>query len=185
MRNKLKIDAGHEADRRRRHCGDGSVAAPFPGGQIGRTLIGHFSMTGEASCPSFPVDVFTPAWQAWLSRASHGAGVRSEHVAVPLLGVVSSLIGTARRVRASRSWSQPMTVWTCLVAPSGDRKTAGLSVSVRGLDLVEKLNANAISEGSAYNSSDANPEGEGGRQRTWRAERQAALNADPPRDLPP
>ena len=78
--------------------------------------------------PDFPVDVLTPAWQEWLLRACHGAGVRPEHVAVPLIGVASSLIGTARRVRASTSWSEPMTLWACVVAYSGDRKTPGLNV---------------------------------------------------------
>ena len=55
-------------------------------------------------------------------RASHGAGVRTEHVAVPLIGVASSLIGTARRVRVSRSWSEPMTLWCCVVAASAIAK---------------------------------------------------------------
>jgi hypothetical protein len=88
--------------------------------------------------PEFPIEVFTGPWREWLRRASHGAGVRPEHVAVPLLGVASSLIGTARRVRASRSWSEPMTLWTCVVAAPGDRKTPGLNVTVRALDLIEK-----------------------------------------------
>ena len=96
--------------------------------------------------PDFPVDVLTPAWQKWLLRACHGAGVRPEHVAVPLIGVASSLIGTARRVRASTSWSEPMTLWTCVVADSGDRKTPGLNVTKRALDLIEKNNSAAIRE---------------------------------------
>ena len=95
----------------------------------------------RGTLPEFPVDVFTPAWQNWLVRAAHGAGVRPEHVAVPLLGVASSLIGTARRVRASRSWSEPMTLWACVVADSGDRKTPGLNVTLRALDLIEKNNS--------------------------------------------
>src|SRR5215203_2202834 len=44
--------------------------------------------------PQFPWDVLTPAWRRWLLRA-HGAGVRPEHVIVPLLGVASGLVGTA------------------------------------------------------------------------------------------
>ena len=95
--------------------------------------------------PDFPIDVLTPAWQEWLLRACHGAGVRPEHVAVPLIGVASSLIGTARRVRASTSWSEPMTLWTCIVADSGDRKTPGLNVTRRALDLIEKNNSAATS----------------------------------------
>jgi Protein of unknown function (DUF3987) len=72
--------------------------------------------------PEFPIDVLNPLWQAWTKRAAHGAGVTPGYIAVPLLGACSSLIGTARRVRPSRSWSEPMTLWTCTVADSGDRK---------------------------------------------------------------
>jgi uncharacterized protein DUF3987 len=94
--------------------------------------------------PDFPVDTLSPPWQAWIERAAHGAGVTVAHIAVLLLGVISSLIGTARRVRASRSWSEPMTLWTCVVAPSGDRKTPALRVTQRALDLIEKNNSTAI-----------------------------------------
>ncbi len=133
--------------------------------------------------PEFPIDVLTPLWQEWLRRASHGAGVRPEHVVVPLIGVSSSLIGTARRVRASRSWSEPMTLWTCVVAASGDRKTPGLNVTVRALDVIEKNNSAAISakrlnhETKVQNAKEA--------AKKWRQQRQAALAADPPQEPPP
>src|SRR6185295_19221632 len=88
--------------------------------------------------PEFPTDVLTRPWQNWLWHASCGAGVRPEHVAVPLIGVASSLIGTARRVRASRSWSEPMTLWTCVVGFSGSGKTPGIAVSTRALAAIER-----------------------------------------------
>ena len=88
--------------------------------------------------PNFPTEVFAQPVEEWLGRAARGAGVHSDHVAVPLLAVASSLIGTARRVRASRSWSEPMTLWTALIAASGDRKTPGINVSLRALALIEK-----------------------------------------------
>jgi Protein of unknown function (DUF3987) len=78
--------------------------------------------------PEFPVEVFPPHLSNWLLRASRGAGVRSDHIAVPLLGVTSSLIGMARRVQATSAWLEPMTLWTCVVAQSGERKTPGLKV---------------------------------------------------------
>jgi hypothetical protein len=62
--------------------------------------------------PEFPIDTLSAAGRAWVERATHGAGATPAHVAVPLLGIASSLIGTARRVMASRSWTQPMTIWT-------------------------------------------------------------------------
>ena len=133
--------------------------------------------------PEFPVDVFTPPWQEWVLRSAHGAGVRPEHVAVPLIGVTSSLIGTARRVRASRSWSEPMTLWTCIVGASGDRKTPGLNVIVRALDLIEKKSAPAISAKRLSHQTRVQQAKEVTKR--WKEEREAALKATPPKEPPP
>src|SRR5258708_13957372 len=92
---------------------------------------------------AFPDDVFPPGLSDWLSRASRGAGTLIDHIAVPMLGVTSSLIGKARRVQASTSWIEPMTLWTCVVGQSGDRKTPGLKVITRALDRIEEENSPA------------------------------------------
>src|SRR5262249_27165317 len=65
--------------------------------------------------PSFPTGIFAQPVEQWLERAACGAGVHPDHVAIPLLAVASSLIWTARRVCASRSWTEPMTLWTALI----------------------------------------------------------------------
>src|SRR3974390_1723788 len=49
--------------------------------------------------PEFPIEVFTVPWREWLRRAAPRAGARPEHVAVPLLGVGSRLIGRAAGAR--------------------------------------------------------------------------------------
>jgi hypothetical protein len=88
--------------------------------------------------PDFPLDVFSPEWlRNWLPRAAHGAGTSIDHVAVPLLGIASGLIGTARRVKPNPSWSEPITLWCGTVGYSGDGKTPGLNVSKNCLDMVE------------------------------------------------
>src|SRR5262249_18628430 len=88
--------------------------------------------------PEFPLDALPAALKSWLERAAHGAGATSAHVAVPLLGIVSSLIGTARRVMASRSWTQPMTTWASIVGFSGTSKTPGIDVTKGALSNVER-----------------------------------------------
>jgi hypothetical protein len=91
--------------------------------------------------PDFPLAALcSNDLQDWVKRAAHGAGTAIEHVVVPLLGIAAGIVGTARRVRASRSWSQPMTIWTANVAYSGDGKTPGLEASKGGLTLLEKNN---------------------------------------------
>jgi hypothetical protein len=47
------------------------------------------------------------------------------------------LIGTARRIQASKSWSEPFTCWAAIVGPSGSGKTPGLDVLKRALAEIE------------------------------------------------
>jgi hypothetical protein len=96
--------------------------------------------------PDFPVEVLPASLRGWLLRAARGAGVTPAHVAVPLLGVASSLIGTARRVRASRSWSEPLTMWVAVVGFSGTGKTPGLDVTRRVLSMIERGRKRKIAE---------------------------------------
>ena len=88
--------------------------------------------------PEFPLDVFSAKIQEVIKRTAKGAGVTSAHVAVPPIGIVSSLIGTARRVKATSSWLQCTTCWTVLVGFSGTGKTPGINVTKRALNLLER-----------------------------------------------
>jgi hypothetical protein len=63
----------------------------------------------RGTLPEFPIDIFSPECQGWLKRGAAGAGATVDHVAVPLITVVSSLIGTACQVEATRSWRTPLT----------------------------------------------------------------------------
>ena len=94
----------------------------------------------------FPIDTVPAAWQAWLERTAHGAGATPAHVAVPLLGIASSLIGTARRVMASQSWTQPMTNWTAVVGSSGTGKTPGIDATKRALSHIERDRRSKVAE---------------------------------------
>jgi len=88
--------------------------------------------------PDFPLKIFSPVIREWIKRSAHGAGVTPDHVVVPLLGIASGLIGTARRVRASSSWSEPCAMWLATIGFSRTGKTPGINVSKRALDYVEQ-----------------------------------------------
>jgi len=89
--------------------------------------------------PKFPLDVIRPKWlRDWLERAAHGTGTTVCHVAVPLLGISSSLIGASRKIQASASYSQPFTLWTMVVAPSGGGKTPGIDATRNPLSQLER-----------------------------------------------
>src|SRR5215468_12601135 len=62
------------------------------------------------------------------------------------VGIASSLIGTARRVMASRSWTQPMTIWTGVVGFSGTSKTPGIDATNRTLSQIERDRSYKIAE---------------------------------------
>jgi Protein of unknown function (DUF3987) len=132
--------------------------------------------------PSFPTDIFTLPIRGWLERAAHGAGVYPDHVALPLLGVASSLIGTARRVQASRPWLEPMTLWSALVGFSGDRKTPGFNVVRRALDMIERDQLTAIAAARLVHETRVQRSKEAAKK--WKEERQAAIEDKPPRDPP-
>ena len=109
-------------------------------------LIGRSLRTGGETCRRSRLIFFQPAWRHWLERAARGAGVTPDHVIVPLLSIASSLIGNARRVRASRSWSEPMSLWSCIVGYSGSGKTPGIDVSRRALARIERSRKSSVKE---------------------------------------
>jgi Protein of unknown function (DUF3987) len=94
--------------------------------------------------PDFP-DCLGKAW-ATTNRAAKGAGVTIAHVAVPLLGIASGLIGVARRIQASTSWLEPATIWCGIVGFSGSGKTPGLEVTKRALSAIERDKREEIAE---------------------------------------
>jgi hypothetical protein len=74
---------------------------------------------------------------------ARGTGTTHGHVAVPLIAIAGSLIGTSRRVQASMSWSEPMTLWAAMIGHSGSGKTPGMGASVKPLDRVERSRENS------------------------------------------
>jgi hypothetical protein len=130
--------------------------------------------------PEFPADVFPPHLSGWLDRASRGAGTLVDHIAVPMLGVTSSLIGKARRIRASTSWIEPATLWTCIVGESGTRKTPGFNAIRRTLDQIEADNQPQHRE--AHISHEARKEKVKAELHQWRkrCEKAVAEKKEPP-----
>lgn len=96
--------------------------------------------------PEFPAGVFSDPCRDWIERAALGAGVTIAHVAVPLIGIASSLVGTARRVKASTSFTQPLTCWTVTAGFSGTGKTPGIDATRRALTQVERNRQTKIAE---------------------------------------
>jgi hypothetical protein len=161
---------------------DGKVIA-FPRPYSWAMPDGSLLEDRRGELPEFPCDVFSRQLLTWLIRATRGAGVRVDQIAVPMLGIASSLIGTARRIQASSSWVEPTTLRTCVVGQSGDRKTPGLRVILRGLDLIE--DENTPQERAARHAHRVRVEKAKAAMKAWRNACQNAVAAEPPREPPP
>ena len=119
----------------------------------------------------------------FLERSAHGAGVMVDHVAVPLLSIASSLVGTSRRIAPSRSWSEPCTLWTGVVGYSGTGKTPGLDVAKRALSKIEHQRRDKIAE--LKRDHETRQETARAAQKKWKAEVQAAVDTGrPPPPMP-
>jgi hypothetical protein len=128
--------------------------------------------------PPFPVDALPPAWQPWLERAARGAGVMPDHVILPLLAVVAGLIGAARRVQASRPWSEPICLWTSVIGFSGTGKTPGLGVVRRVMSRIERSRSDDV--GAAQAAHEKRAAEAKAVLRRWRKEVEAAIKAEKP-----
>jgi hypothetical protein len=96
--------------------------------------------------PKFPLDTLQPKQLLeWVTRHARSTGTTVDHVAAPLLGVASSLIGSARGVRA-KSFVQPATVWTFMIGYSGTGKTPGLDATRKPLAALEQRRAPLVAQ---------------------------------------
>src|SRR6185437_11595653 len=100
----------------------------------------------RGNLPEFPENILCPPVRDYISRAARGAGVTFAHVAVPLLSIASGIIGTARRVQASRSFVQLVSCWCALVGFSGTGKTPGIAVTTRALSEIERGRRDKVAE---------------------------------------
>ncbi|WP_263835312.1 DUF3987 domain-containing protein [Salinibacter sp.] len=88
----------------------------------------------EDSGPSyepFPLHALPGPVRAYVRAASEALPAPPAMVAVPTLSVLSGAIGDAARLELKRSWTEPATLWTVLVAPSGSTKSPALRHAVR------------------------------------------------------
>jgi hypothetical protein len=134
--------------------------------------------------PGFPGEALGENWLDWLRRSAHGAGVTPSHVAVPMLAAASSLIGTSRRVQPSRSWSEPLTLWTAVIGFSGTGKTPGADVTLRALSMIDKNRKQA--NDALQSAHDLKAEAAKAARKKWEKEvHDAVENGLPPPPKPP
>jgi hypothetical protein len=73
--------------------------------------------------PPFPLGVLGSDWEQWIRETAEAAACPVDYVVMPLLTLVSVLIGNARWAEATPAWAEPPHLWGCSVGESGDCKS--------------------------------------------------------------
>jgi hypothetical protein len=91
------------------------------------------SPAGSSSIPAwqpFPASALPPAAASLVEEAARAIGCDEAFVALPLLAVLGSAIGTTRRVELKPGWTALPIVWPVTVAESGSHKSPAADVSL-------------------------------------------------------
>jgi hypothetical protein len=83
--------------------------------------------------PALPLEVFGDKWGRWIADAAAATSCPPDYVALPLLAIVSVLVGNARWAQATRLWKEPPHLWMGAVGDSGDGKSPGASCLLRDI----------------------------------------------------
>lgn len=79
----------------------------------------------------FPLDLLPDPVRRYVRAASEALPAAPAMVGVPALAALSAAIGSTARIRLKRSWTEPATIWTTVVAPSGSTKSPALRHALR------------------------------------------------------
>jgi hypothetical protein len=86
----------------------------------------------------FPIDALPATAAAYVEATSEALDVAPAFLAVPMLSVLSAGVGASARLQLKRSWREPATLWTAVVAPSGSTKSAALQHVLRPVQRQER-----------------------------------------------
>ncbi len=120
------------------------------GGDVGRAvkdaaeLLGihgeptRKSTTGPVSAPAliepykpFPVAALPGVVARFVGEGAKALGCDPAYVALPLLAVLASAIGTGRRIRLKGTWAEPPVIWAVVVGDSGTLKSPAFDLALR------------------------------------------------------
>jgi DNA primase len=105
--------------------------APASEETVDRAEVEETEADSVSSYEPFPLCALPGPVRAYVRAASEALPAPPAMVAVPTLSVLSGAIGDAARLELKRSWTEPATLWTVLVAPSGSTKSPAFKHAVR------------------------------------------------------
>lgn len=86
----------------------------------------------------FPVEHLPEPLRSFVVQTAVAIGCDQAFVALPLLAVAASLVGTNRSIRLKRGWNEPSVIWAATVADSGSQKSPAFKAVMRPLYAVQK-----------------------------------------------
>lgn len=85
----------------------------------------------------FPLEVFPDSLAAYCRQAAASVDCDESMVAVPLLSVVATAVGSSTRLAVKDDWHAPAILWTCVIAKSGSAKSPAMKLAVRFLRKIQ------------------------------------------------
>jgi hypothetical protein len=87
---------------------------------------------------AFPVEALPSPLGEYVRQSAAALGCDPAYIALPVLSVVSSVIGNTRTIRLKRDWQEPCIVWSVIVGESGTLKSPAYRMAVAYLWKVYK-----------------------------------------------
>ena len=91
----------------------------------------------------FPVKALPEPVSTYVAEAAAAIGCDVTYIALPVLAVMASVIGTTRRIHLKRTWAEFPIVWAIIVGVSGTIKSPALELV---LAYLRRLQAKAMQE---------------------------------------
>ncbi len=81
----------------------------------------------------FPIGALPDAVEKYVRASTRALGeeMPPAMVGVPTLSVLAGAIGNSAKLRLKKSWTEPATLWSAIVAPSGSTKSPAFSHALR------------------------------------------------------
>lgn len=103
----------------------------------------------------FPSGVLPDPLKTFVRRAAAALGCDQSFIALPMLSVLASCVGSTRRIRLKRTWAEPCIIWSVIVAESGSMKSPALRAALAPLQALQrKAFAQHAEEMRVYKSSE-------------------------------
>ena len=90
----------------------------------------------ESAVPAyrpFPVDLLPEPIRGYIRAEAAAIGCDFAFVALPILAAIVSAIGSRRRIRLKKRWTEPAIIWTLIIAMSGGHKSPGFDAGMRAV----------------------------------------------------